>query len=200
MALFFLIFINDLSGNLISNPKLFANDTSLFSVLQDITLSANNLNDDLKKIKKWTFQWKRSFNPDPNKQAQEVIFSRKLNKPNHPSLNFNNTVVIQSKNHKHLGMILNTKVYFQEHLKDKLIKISKTIGLLKKLQKILTRAPLPTIYKSFIRPHLDYGDIINEKVYNSSFHQNLEKIQYNSAVAITGAIRGTSKEKLFLYV
>ena len=134
-----------------------------------------------------------SFNLDPNKQAQEVIFSRKLNKPNHPSLNFNNTIVIQSTNHKHLGMVLDT----QEHLKDKLSKISKTIGLLRKLQKILTRAPLLTIYKSFIRPHLDYGDIIYDKAYNSSFHQNLEKIQYNSALAITGAVRGTSKEKLY---
>ena len=53
------------------------------------------------------------------------------------------------------------------------------------------------MYKSFIRPHLDYGDIIYDKTYNSSFHQNLEKIQYNSALAITGAIRGTSKEKLY---
>ena len=97
-----LIFINGLSDNLILNPKLFADDTSLFSVVQDITLSAKNLNDDLKKINKWAFQWKMSFNPDPNKQAQEVIFSRKLNKPNHPSLNFNNMVVIQSINHKHL--------------------------------------------------------------------------------------------------
>ena len=170
--LFFLIFINDLSDNLISNPKLFADDASLFSVVQDITLSAKNLNDDLKKINKWTFQWKMSFNPDPNKQAQEVIFSRKLNKPNHPSLNFNNTIVIQSTNHKHLGMVLDT----QEHLKDKLSKISKTIGLLRKLQKILTRAPLLTIYKSFIRLHLDYGGIIYDKAYNTSFHQNLEKI------------------------
>ena len=101
-ALFFLIFNNALSDNLISNPKPFTNDTSLFSVVQDITLSAKNLNDDLKKINKWAFQWKMSFNPDPNKQAQEVIFSRKLNKPNHPSLNFNNMVVIQSINHKHL--------------------------------------------------------------------------------------------------
>ena len=79
-----------------------------------------------------------SFNPDPNKQAQEVIFSRKLNKPDHPSLNFNNTVFIQSTTHKHLGMILDTKLDFQEHLKDKLSKISKTIGLLRKLQEILT--------------------------------------------------------------
>ena len=117
-----------------------------------------------------------SFNPDPNTQAQAVIFSRKLNKPNDPSLNFNNTVVIQSTNH---DMVLDTKLDFQEHLKDKLSRISKTIGLLRKW------------------PHLDYGDIIYDKAYNSSFHQNLEKIQYNSVLAITGAIRGTSKENLY---
>ena len=171
--LFFLIFINDLSDNLVSNPKLLVDDTSLFSVVQGITLSAKNLNDDLKKINKWEFQWKMSFNPGPNKQAQEVIFSRKLNKPNHPSLNFNNAVVIQSTTHKNLGMILDTKLDFQEHLKGKLSKISRTIGLLIKLQKILTRPQLLTIYKSFIRPRLDYGDIIYDKAYNSSFHQNL---------------------------
>ena len=65
--LFFLKFINDLSDNLVSNPKLLADDTSLFSILQDITLSAKNLNDDLKKINSWAFQWNMSFNPDPNK-------------------------------------------------------------------------------------------------------------------------------------
>ena len=59
-----------------------------------------------------------SFNPDPRKQAQEVIFSRKINKPNHPSLNFNNTVVNQSTTHKHLGMILDTKLDFQEYLQN----------------------------------------------------------------------------------
>ena len=78
-------------------------------------------------------------------------------------------VVIQSTNHKHLGMILDTKLDFQEHLKDKLSKISKTIGLLRRLQKILTRAPLLTIYKPFIRPHLDYGDIIYTKAYIAHF-------------------------------
>ena len=104
-----------------------------------------------------------SFDPDPNKQSQEVIFSRKHSKPNHPPINFNNTVVIQSTNHKHLGMILDTKLDFQEHLKDKISKISKTIGLLRKLQKKLTRAPLLTIYKLFIRPHLHYCGIIYDK-------------------------------------
>ena len=95
-------------------------------------------------------------------------------------------------------MILDTKLDFQEHLKDKLSKISKTIGLLRKLQKILIRAPLLTMYQSFNRPNLDYGDIIYDKAYNSSFHQNVEeKIQHNSVLGITGAIRGASKEKLY---
>ena len=55
---------------------------------------------------------------------------------------------------------------------------------------------LITIYKAFVRPHLDYGDILYDQAYNASFHQKLEKIQYNVCIAITGAVRGTSKEKI----
>ena len=87
--LFFLIYINDLSDGLTSNPKLFADDTSLFSVVQNINSTANDLNSDLIKISDWAFQWKMRFNPDPKKQAQEVIFSRKINKTDHPPLCFN---------------------------------------------------------------------------------------------------------------
>ena len=66
------------------------------------------------------------------------------------------------------------------------------MGLLRKLHNTLPRLPLLTIHKSFIRPHLDYGDTIYDQAYTASFHQ---KIEYNSALAITGAIRGTSQEK-----
>ena len=68
--LLFLIYINDLSNNLSSNPKLFADDTTLFSVVHDVNQSGINLNDDLEKISNWTFQWKMSFNSDISKQAQ----------------------------------------------------------------------------------------------------------------------------------
>ena len=54
-----------------------------------------------------------------------------------------------------------------------------------------------TIYNAFIRPHLDYGDVIYDHALNESFHQRLEFIQYNAAIAITGTIRGTSSEKFF---
>ena len=138
-----------------------------------------------------------SFNPDPSKQAQEVIFSCKLHKSTHPTLSFNNNTVTQSVTQRHLGMFLDTKLDFQGHLKSIFNKVNKTIGLLRKFHNTLPRLPLLTIYKSFIRPHLDYGDIIYDQAYNVSFHQKLESIQYNSALAITGAIRGTSTEKLY---
>ena len=86
-------------------------------------------------------------------------------------------------------MFLDSKLGFKENLQNVLSKVSKTIGLLRKLQKILPIPPLITIYKSFIRSHLDYGDIIYDQAYNVSFHQKLESIQYKAALAIAGAIR-----------
>ena len=76
-------------------------------------------------------------------------------------------------------------------------KVSKKIGLLRKIQKILTRPPLITICKSYIWSVLDYGDIIYNQAYNVSFYQKIEPIQYNGAIAITRAIRGRSREKLY---
>ena len=74
-SLWFLIYINDLASGLSSKAKLFADNTSFFNVVHEISTSANELNNDLKKVSNWAFQWKMSFNPDPSKQAQEVIFS-----------------------------------------------------------------------------------------------------------------------------
>ena len=75
-------------------------------------------------------------------------------------------------------------------------KISKTMGLLCKFQQILQRSSLLTIYKTFKRSLLDYADIIYDQAYNSTVHDKLESIQYNPCLAITGAIRGTSTEKI----
>ena len=69
-------------------------------------------------------------------------------------------------------MFLDFKLTFQEHLENMLNKVNKTIGLLRKLQNTLPRPSLLTIYKSFIRPHLDYGDAIYDQAYNVSLQQN----------------------------
>ena len=70
---------------------MFAHDTSLFSVVHDIDTSVNDLNHDLEKISEWTFQWKMRFNPDLNKQIQEIIFNMKKTVSMHPAFYFNNT-------------------------------------------------------------------------------------------------------------
>ena len=74
--------------------------------------SANKLNQDLNRINNWTFQWKMSFNPDPNKQAQKVIFSPDLQKSTHHTLSFINNTVTQSVTQKHQEMLFDTKLDF----------------------------------------------------------------------------------------
>ena len=76
--LLFLIYINDLPDNIQSTCKIFADDTSLFSHVFDKYKSQSELSNDLQIISNWAFQWKMQFNPDPNKQAKEVYFSKKI--------------------------------------------------------------------------------------------------------------------------
>ena len=114
--LLFLIYINDSSDKLSSNDKLFADDKSLFSVVYDINVSPAELTEDLKKVSDSVFQWKRSFNPDASKQAQEVISRPKIKKSTHPPLFFINAIVSQTNSQKHLGVTLDLKLTFEEHL------------------------------------------------------------------------------------
>ena len=123
-----------------------------------------------------------------------MIFSRKIDKIDHPPLYFNQNLVKSSSTHKHFGMILDSRLNFNLHLKNVQNKVNKAISLLRKLQNTLPRTSLITILKPIIRPHLDYGDIIYYRGYNTSFHLNIKSIQYN---AITGAVRGTFREKLY---
>ena len=153
--------------------KLFANDTSLCSVVQDVNTSAKELNDDLKKVNDWAFQWKMSFNPDPSKQAQEVIFSRKSKRSTHPPLVFNNNNVSQTYSQKHLCVILDFKLTFEEHLNNVLANVNNAVGLLSKLRNLLPRTMLIAIYKTFIWPHLDYGDVLYDQAFNNSFKEKL---------------------------
>ena len=137
------------------------------------------------------------FNPDPIKQAQEIIFSRKPNSLKHPNLYFNSLVVEKVKTQKHLGLKLDERLNFTEHLKGKFAIVNKGIGMLKKLSNYLPRHSLVTLYKAFIWPHLDYADIIYDKPNNMNICYKIESLRYNAALAIAGTIKGSSKEKLY---
>ena len=124
----------------------------------------------------WAFRCKMTFNADCSKQAQEIIFSRKLKKTVHPPLLFNNNYVSQVNSQKHLGVILYIKLTFEEYLKNVLNKTNKAIVLLWKLFNLLPRQALVTTYKAFVRPHLDNCDVLYDQAFNNSFHAKIKSI------------------------
>ena len=193
----FLIYINDLPDGICSLCKIFADDTSIFSKVHNKHLSHTNLNKDLANITEWAFQWKMQFNPDPNKQANEVYFTRKTTSHDHLPITFNGNPVQQCNSQKHLGLILDKQLNFNEHVDKKIIICNKLIGSIKCLPSLLPRKSLLTIYKSFIRPHLNYCDILYDNPANETLINLIEKVQYKACLAIAGAIQGTSRDSLY---
>ena len=133
--MFFLVYIYDLAAEVKCNVKLFADDTSLFTVEEGLKSAANDKNHDLELIRQWAHNGKMSFNPDPQKQAVELIFSTKRSEMNHPEIRFNNIPVMKVDEHKHLGIILDSKLSFSAHIKAAISKTRKGVGLLKYLSK-----------------------------------------------------------------
>ena len=107
--------------------------------------SNSQLNSELAKIGKWAFQWKMSFNPDLNKEAIEVNFFKKRDKENYPLLQFSSTDVRIADSQKHLRLILDSKLGFNENIESKITKCNKIIGLMKKIFLVLSRKSLLTI-------------------------------------------------------
>ena len=115
----------------------------------------------------------------------------------HPVVYFDSTPVNSTATHKHLGIKLDSKPSHENHLQSLFIRVNKTIGLLRKFRSTLSRRSLVTFCKPCTRSYLDYGDVTYDRASNKSFHQSFQSLKYSSAIAMTGAIRGTSSEKLF---
>ena len=157
--LLFLVYINDLEEGIKSSVKFFADDTSLFSIVRDPLVSAVELNHDLALISNWAHQWKMSFNPDPTKQAEEIIFLHKRKNPAHHPIYLNNTEVKKVRDHKHLGFFLDSKLMYTKHINGIITNARKGIGVIKLLASYLPLQSRDQTYKMYVRPHLDYCDI-----------------------------------------
>ena len=105
-------------------------------------------------------------NPDANKPAQEVLFSRKKKTQNHPNRTLNNIQVERVSKQKHLGMIVEEKLNFKEHIDSIILQMNRGIAVLKKLRYSLPRKSLITIYKALLRPLYDqpHNESVCEKL------------------------------------
>ena len=135
--LLFLIYINDLPEGLQSSFKLFADGTSLFLTVYDPNMSADQLDQDLKKISNWVYKRKMIFNSDLSKEVQEIIFSRKSYKINQPITTFNTIPVARTPYQEHLGLYPDETLNFNHRINAKISKALKGIGIIKRLSHIL---------------------------------------------------------------
>ena len=166
----------------------------LYSIVKDPAQSAADLNHDLDLIQKWAFQWKMQFNPDPTKQATQMIFSCKQKSPQHPPLFFNGFEIPLALHQKHLGLILIPNLSFSKHVYEKIKKADKHIGIIKHLSKYFPFKTLNQMYKTFSRTQLDYCDVIyhlaakitRDGLILTSLMSEIERVQYRGALAVTG--------------
>lgn len=155
--LLFLIFINDITHVIRRcSIRLFADDTCLLIEVGEPNEAAEILNENLGHISKWAEKWLVTFSPP--KTEQMLI----TNKPprTHPPLTLNNLTITTVKHHKHLGLHLSCNLTWKKHAEKIAKKANKCLGILRPLKFTLDRASLETLYKSFIRPILEYADVV----------------------------------------
>ena len=150
------------------------------------------------------------FNPDPSKPVEEVNFTNRSS-ISYPTISYSDVDVLSVDYHKHLGFVLDSKMNYIKHIDGKIDK---------RLYNYLPRKTLIQIYKSFIRPHLGYCDVIYHKPSYDDFYSKyysdrtksdpvnttheftnkIESVQNNVALPITGCVRDTSRGKHLGYI
>ena len=119
---------------------------------------------------RWAYQWKMPQNSqwsmpnlDASKLAQEILFSRKASATNHRTIYFNNVPVKRENIQKHLGLFSDSKLSLFDHINEEIKKATKGVNVIRKMNLLLPRFSLQTIYKSFARPHVDYDYVSYEQ-------------------------------------
>ena len=190
----FLLFINDIVKDKGCNICLFEDDTSLFLVVENPDIAAELLNLDLDKIMAWAKKWLVRFNPV---KPEAFLTSRKINNPIHPPLFMAGTQITEVDSHiKHLGVIFQNDGSWHNHIdyvKEKALTI---INAMKKIKFDFDRKSLETVYLTFIRPILEYADVVWDNC--TQYEKNeLDKIQNEAARIVTGTTQLVSIRALY---
>ena len=182
--LLFLVFINDIT-NVVTDChlRLFADDTCLFIEVDNRQQSAVLINKDLENIQKWSTDWLVTFNAS---KTESMVIGLKQNKGAHPKLYLHDTPVTEVSKHKHIGLWIENNLSWHEHISDISTKAEKRLNLLKQMKFKLSRKTLEKLYFCFVRPILEYGDV----VWHGASHSDLNKldiIQVQALRLVSGA-------------
>jgi hypothetical protein len=191
--LLFLIFINDIV-NVVVNCKirLFADDTCLFIEVDEPDSAALAINEDLEKLNQWANKWKVDFSPP---KTEEVLISRKREARTHPQLFLDTEPIKRVLSHKHLGITVTPDLSWKHHVTEIIDKANRRLGIMRSLKYKLDRLSLERIYVGFIRPLLEYGDVVWDQP--GDLADRLEAVQRNAARIVIGATARCSTQGLY---
>ena len=189
--LLFLVYVNDISDNLLGISRLFADDNSLACTATQIEDIEGILNHDLLIISLWAKQWLVSFNP-----SKTVAMHFTNTNVQSPDLLFNNVPIQFVTNHKHLGLTLSSNGKWREHINNITQSSNKILGIMRSLKFRLKRDSLNQIYISFLRPLLEYSSVVWDNC-TMSEKDRLEKNQIEAARIVTGITRSASTLDLY---
>ena len=190
----FLLYINDMPKDVSNNIRLFADDTSLYVIVDnDMKTAANSLTIDLDKISKWSDMWAVDFNPSKTKNLD---FTRKHH--SHPPVTFgaHGPPVNKVESHTHLGINFQSDGGWKSHIKTIHEKACKRLNLLRLVKFSLGRDSLKKIYFAFIRPVLEYADTVWDNC-NENEDKLLEDIQVAAARIMSGLRINSSRSALY---
>jgi hypothetical protein len=185
--LLFLVFINDLVSNIESDINLFADDTSLMNIIEQIQDSYATVNRDLQKLSDWADQWLVTYNAA---KSVSLHISRRDYDAAHPILSLKNAVITEVESHRHLGVDLEGYFSWGTHLRRISGKASKCVGLMRRVSREVPRECLENLYSTMVRPILEYGGLLYDgsPQYETAY---LDKVQREAALVCTGAYKHT---------
>ena len=184
--LLFLVYINDIIHVVTHcQIRLFADDTCLFIDIDNPDEAARLMNEDLEAINKWSSDWLVKFSAPKTK---EMIISKKREINVHPPIILDGVVIDRVKTHKHLGVTLKDDLKWDTHVGEMANKAKKRLAIMKGLKFKLDRRSLETMYMAFVRPILEYCDILWDTPGETNhLLDELDTIQNNAARIVSGA-------------
>lgn len=189
--LLFIIYINDIAGNLTSLCRLYADDTSFSYSDSDREQIFSVISHDLVELDKWSNKWLMSFNPD---KTEIMVFSN-IEKPDF-NFSLNGTSVPITDCHKHLGVTFSSNAKWNDHIENVVTSVKKHLNILRKLKYQLNRNTLEKLYLVYIRPILEYAPEVWDNC-GVCLSSKLERLQLEAARIVTGLPIFTNSEKLY---
>ena len=188
--LLFLVFINDITY-VIRHCKirLFADDSCLYIEVDNREEAALLINEDLAAIHEWSLKWLIDFSPPKTKS---MVIGYKQNTHLHPNLFFNNHIVSEVRQHKHVGVWLQSDLWWGYHINEIDLKTSKRLNLLKFFKHKFSRTTLERIYMVFIRPVMEYASV----VWGGAHCKDLVKLDKNQLSAMRIVSGATQKSNI----